>query len=137
MFFAWVDSSFFCMSFFWPPHSMWKFLGQGLNLRHSSNPSRCRENARSLTCYATKEPHVVSICNSLMVYDASMYCSLFTISTSSLAKCLFKSLSILIFSIVTYTFRVKIFYKIYVLQNRIFFFFSFQGLTRSIWKFPG
>ena len=33
-------------------HSMLKFLGQGLNPGHSSNPSRCGENAGSFThCY--------------------------------------------------------------------------------------
>ena len=34
---------------FWPCHSMWKFLGQGLNLCHSS------DSARSLTHQATRE----------------------------------------------------------------------------------
>ena len=34
---------------------MQKFLGQGLNLHHSSDPSRCNDSARSLTCWATRE----------------------------------------------------------------------------------
>ena len=34
---------------------MWKFLGQGLNLSHSSNLSCCSDNARSLTCCTTRE----------------------------------------------------------------------------------
>ena len=32
-----------------------KFLGQGLNLRHSSDPSHCRDSARSLTHCPTRE----------------------------------------------------------------------------------
>ena len=35
--------------------SMWKFLGQGLNLRHSSDLSHCSDNWGSLTCCATRE----------------------------------------------------------------------------------
>ena len=31
-------------------HSIWKFLGQGPNPRHSSNQSHSSVNARSLTC---------------------------------------------------------------------------------------
>ena len=34
---------------------MQKFLGQGLNLHHSSNPSHCNDNAGSLTCCVTRE----------------------------------------------------------------------------------
>ena len=41
--------------FFNHAHSMWKFLGQGSNLCHSSNPSCCSGNAESLTCCATRE----------------------------------------------------------------------------------
>ena len=37
---------------------MWKSLGQGLNPRHSSNPSCWRDNARSLTCCVTREFHI-------------------------------------------------------------------------------
>ena len=33
----------------------WKFLGQGVNLYHTSNQSRSSDNARSLTFSATKE----------------------------------------------------------------------------------
>ena len=35
--------------------ALWKFLGQGSNLYHNSNPGCCRDNARSLTHCATKE----------------------------------------------------------------------------------
>ena len=35
--------------------SMWRFLGQGSNLRHSSDPSCCSGNAGSLTLCATRE----------------------------------------------------------------------------------
>ena len=35
--------------------SMQKFPGQGSNLRHSSDPSHCSDNARSFTCSATRE----------------------------------------------------------------------------------
>ena len=34
---------------------MWKFQGQGSNLHQSSDPSRCSDNTRSLTCYPTRE----------------------------------------------------------------------------------
>ena len=34
---------------------MSKFLGHGLNLNHSSDPSCCNDNARSLTCCAARE----------------------------------------------------------------------------------
>ena len=43
---------------FFSPHAfvMWKFLGQGLNLRHSNGLSRtCGDNARSLTHCTTRE----------------------------------------------------------------------------------
>ena len=42
-------------SFFVHAHSMWKFLGQGSNPHHSSNPSRCNDNARSLTHCTKRE----------------------------------------------------------------------------------
>ena len=41
--------------FFIHTHGMWKFLGQGSNLHHSSDPSCSRNNARSLTHWATRE----------------------------------------------------------------------------------
>ena len=34
---------------------MWKFPGQGWNPCHSSNPSHCSDNTRSLTCGTTRE----------------------------------------------------------------------------------
>ena len=40
--------------FFWP--GPWHVeVGQGSNSHHSSDPSCCSDNARSLTCYATRE----------------------------------------------------------------------------------
>ena len=36
-------------------HSIWKFLDQGLNPVHSSDPSCCSDNAESLTCCATRK----------------------------------------------------------------------------------
>lgn len=36
-------------------HGMWKFSGQGVNLRHSSNLSHRSDKARSLACFATAE----------------------------------------------------------------------------------
>ena len=36
---------------------MWKILGQESKPRHSSNPSHYSDNARSLTCCATRELH--------------------------------------------------------------------------------
>ena len=44
-----------CCCFFGTAHIIWKFLGQGWSLHHSSNPSYCRDNARSLTRWATRE----------------------------------------------------------------------------------
>ena len=36
-------------------HSMWKLLGQGSNLHHCSDSSHSSDNARSFTCWATRE----------------------------------------------------------------------------------
>ena len=41
--------------FFGWTHSMWKCLGQGLNLDHSSDPSHRSNNATSLTCCTTRD----------------------------------------------------------------------------------
>ena len=41
--------------FFSHAYSMWKILGQGLNLNHSNNLCHCSDNARSLTHWATRE----------------------------------------------------------------------------------
>ena len=44
-------------------YSMWKFPGQGLNPRHSSNPSLCNDNARSLThCIRRELPLFLFFC---------------------------------------------------------------------------
>lgn len=49
---------FFFSSFLFPACGMWKFLGQSSNPHHSNYPSHCSDNARSLTCCATRErPH--------------------------------------------------------------------------------
>ena len=42
-------------AFFFCHTTMWKFLGQGSNTHHSSNPSCCSDSARSLGCCATGE----------------------------------------------------------------------------------
>ena len=42
-------------TFFGLAHSLWKFLGQGWNPWHSSNPSHCGDNTGSLTRCATRE----------------------------------------------------------------------------------
>ena len=44
--------------FFFPccPLSMWKFLAQGWNPHHSSNPSSCSDSAGSLTHCTTRDP---------------------------------------------------------------------------------
>ena len=44
------NSFFFCLS-----QSIWKFPGQGWDPHHSSDPSLCSDNARSLTCCTTRE----------------------------------------------------------------------------------
>ena len=41
--------------FFWSLHDIWQFPSQGLNLHHSSNPSRCSNNTGSLTHCTTRE----------------------------------------------------------------------------------
>ena len=43
------------MYLFGPSCSMWEFLGQGSNPRHSHGPSCCRGDDGSLTCCATGE----------------------------------------------------------------------------------
>lgn len=51
--------SFFSFFFFFGhAHSMWTFLGQGLNQHHSSDPSRCSNNTRSLTHCATRNSSI-------------------------------------------------------------------------------
>ena len=40
---------------------LWKFLGPGIETVHSSDPSHCNDNARSLTPCTTKEPLFDSI----------------------------------------------------------------------------
>ena len=45
----------FLFLFFGLNHSIWNFPGQGLNPHHSSSPSCCSDNTRSLTHCATKE----------------------------------------------------------------------------------
>ena len=43
------------LNFFGHPWGIRKFLGQGLNLHHSSDPSQSNDNTRSLTHYTTRE----------------------------------------------------------------------------------
>ena len=44
-----------CLFVFCCTFRMWKFPGQGSNSSHSSDPSHCSDNARSLTRCATRE----------------------------------------------------------------------------------
>ena len=53
---------FFFFFFFGHAHSTWKFLSQGSNLSHSSNWSHSSDNARSSTCWATRELLVTPDC---------------------------------------------------------------------------
>ena len=46
---------FFFFFFFGCHHSMQKFLSQGLNLNHSSDPSHSSGNTSSLICWAIRE----------------------------------------------------------------------------------
>ena len=48
------DLNFYLFIYLGHTHGIWKILGQGLNLCHSSDPSCCSDNTRSLTCYATE-----------------------------------------------------------------------------------
>lgn len=61
------------LSFFSPCiHSMEKFLGQGWNPRHSSDPSCISDNARSLTHWATREFPLVfhnSLCAHIISFN--------------------------------------------------------------------
>ena len=50
-----VRLSFFFFLFFGHVHGMWKFLGQGLNLYHSSNPRHSGDNTDSLSHWAIRE----------------------------------------------------------------------------------
>ena len=51
------------MYIFGHTHSMWKFLAQGSNLSHSSNPSCCSGNAGSLTCCVPQEnTYIFKVC---------------------------------------------------------------------------
>ena len=59
-----IQLCFFCLfvlvwfGFFGHAYSIWQFLGQGLNARHSSNLSCCTDNTGSLTCCTTRELQV-------------------------------------------------------------------------------
>ena len=46
---------FYLFIFFGCTCGIWKFLGQGSNLCHSSDQSCCSDNTRSLTCCAIRE----------------------------------------------------------------------------------
>ena len=48
------------VGFFGHAHSMWKFLGQGSNLCHGSDPSCCSDNTGSLTYCSIRELHCSS-----------------------------------------------------------------------------
>ena len=54
-FFSSFLSSFLFSFFLCQAHSMWKFLGQRQNLSHSSDPSHCSDNTRSLTHCAKRD----------------------------------------------------------------------------------
>ena len=49
-----LEITFLFVCFGWAC-GMQKFLGQGSNQHHSSDPGHCSDNAKSLTCCATKE----------------------------------------------------------------------------------
>ena len=49
-------------TFFGQACSMWKLLGQGLNLHHSSSLSHISDNTRSLMCWVLRE-----LCDSVIV----------------------------------------------------------------------
>ena len=49
-------------------HGIRKFLSQGLNLCHSSNPSHCIDNAGSLTCCTTRELPVFCYGHQIITY---------------------------------------------------------------------
>uniref|UniRef100_A0A8D1HZF5 Uncharacterized protein n=1 Tax=Sus scrofa TaxID=9823 RepID=A0A8D1HZF5_PIG len=54
-----ILSFFFLFSFFCHACYRWKFTGQGPNLCHRSDLSFVSENARSVTCYATRKLLIV------------------------------------------------------------------------------
>ena len=60
---------FFFFFFFFSGHiyGMWKFLGQGLNLHHSSDLSHCSGHTRSLTHWAMRE--LWFFCNFFFFFD--------------------------------------------------------------------
>ena len=53
-----LSLSFFLSFLFGCTCCMWKFPGQGSNTCHSSNPSCCSDNARSLAHWVTKVSHL-------------------------------------------------------------------------------
>ena len=58
LFSPWIYLFFTIFFFFGHAHSMWKFLGQGLNQCHSSNLSHSSKNTGSLTHCTTREFHL-------------------------------------------------------------------------------
>ena len=55
-----LGKSFIYLFIFGYSHGREKFLGQGLNLHHSCDPSHSNDNARLLTCCATRTSYSVS-----------------------------------------------------------------------------
>ena len=53
---------------------IWKFLGQGSNLCHSSDPGCCSDNAESLTCCIIREPPVFTLFRVLWILGVVVSC---------------------------------------------------------------
>lgn len=97
------------MSILFFPHTlgMWRFLGQGLELCHSSTPSYCSDNTRYLSCCATRErPMRVFFCcvffHSILFYDQTMLFHIAVVHSFSLPHSISicKNMSQFIYSVV-------------------------------------
>lgn len=61
----WTPAFFF---FFYCAHGMWTFPGQGLDLRHSSDPSCCSDTTRSLTHAPPGNSWTLAFCPSFAIH---------------------------------------------------------------------
>ena len=76
--------------FFGHTCSMWKFLGHGWNLHHSSDLSHSSDNARSLTHCTTKNSHVLIFYSEVMFITRLINVELFSVHHYEIHfRCLF------------------------------------------------
>ena len=114
-------------------HGMWKFLGQGLNLSHSSDPSCCSDSARSLTCCTKWEIQY----EALLKVDWEPIHTLISLSVApQIMKCVRVNFTKYPENYKTLLGKAKDFNKWRNTSCSIFFFFFFLGLQLRHMEVP-